>query len=236
MRAAASDGNQFRERVEDQRPEHDQEGEREQRQRADQHEPERLQPQQPPGPLLDQAVCAVEPDPQRLDRARGEVERQHRAEGEQPAARRRQDVLHLVAIGRATTSGHSAKISFAASFAELRRAEEAGHRRDEDQERKQRHEQRQADIAGDRPAVVGEQLLRRAPHDRRRPAQHLTPPAADRPSGGPSPAILPARRIERQPATLLFLSSTPKRRIATPRTRTHGAPQQLTNSVKEKRP
>ena len=63
-----------RQRIHDQRPKHDEEGEREQRDRADQHQPQRLEPQHPPGPRLDKAIGAIEADPKRFDGARGEIE------------------------------------------------------------------------------------------------------------------------------------------------------------------
>ena len=60
-------------RIEDERAEHDQECERQKRERADQDKPERLKPQEPPRPALHQSIGAVEPDPERLDGARGEL-------------------------------------------------------------------------------------------------------------------------------------------------------------------
>ena len=43
----------------------------------------------------------------------------------------------------------------------LRAEEEAGKRGDHDQKRKQRHQRRQRDVAGDRPAVVGDEMPKR---------------------------------------------------------------------------
>ena len=81
-------GKESPERVHDQRPEHDKEGEREQRHRADQDQPQRLEAQHPPRSRLDKAIGAIEPDPKRFDGARSEIEREDRAEGQQTAAAR----------------------------------------------------------------------------------------------------------------------------------------------------
>ena len=159
-------GKEGRERVHDQRPEHDQEGEREQRHRADQHQPQRLEPQHPPGSRLDKAVGAIEPDSKRFDSARSEIEREDRAEGEQSAAARgRQNPLDLVGDRASHNIGPLGEDEVRRLMRELLRAEEPGERRDENEEREQRSQQRQADVAGDRPAVIGGEFLRRLPDD-----------------------------------------------------------------------
>jgi hypothetical protein len=45
------------------------------------------------------------------------------------------------------------------------RAEQAGERGEQDQEREQRRQGRERDVARDRPAVVGDEALRRHAHD-----------------------------------------------------------------------
>ena len=56
---------------------------------------DRFEAREPPGPHLAKPVGPVEPDPQALDPARREVERQHRAEGEETAALLGQHPVHV---------------------------------------------------------------------------------------------------------------------------------------------
>ena len=71
---------------EDQRRQHHQERQHQQADRGDQHVADRFQPQQPPASALGHAVGAVQADAQALDAARGEVDRERDADGEQVAA------------------------------------------------------------------------------------------------------------------------------------------------------
>src|SRR3954469_1359226 len=70
----------------DQRPEHDQDREAEHHEGAADHEADRFEPREPPRPGLADAVGAVEADPQALDSARGEIEREGGADRQDIAA------------------------------------------------------------------------------------------------------------------------------------------------------
>ena len=160
--------------------------------RPDQHQPQRLEPQHPPRPRLDEAIGAIEPDPKRFDGARSEIEGEDRAERQQSAAARgRQNPLApRRAIGRATTSGHSAKTSFAASCASSAEPKNPATAATKIRNGNSEVSSVQADVAGDRPAVIGGELLRRLPDDSQAcahprsslPSQHghFGPDAADK--------------------------------------------------------
>ena len=153
----------------DQRRQHDQEREGQDRHRADQHIEDRLQPQQPPGARLARVIGAVEADAQALHSARREVKRKGDAEGEHVAARVGEhagDVLRY-------RPGHFRRPGFQQQARGLvgqflGAEEEAGQRGDHDQEREQRHQRGQRDVAGDRPAVVGGKMADRVQRDAQR--------------------------------------------------------------------
>ena len=145
---------------EDQRRQHHPERQHQQADRRQQHIADRFQPQQPPAPVLDDAIGAVEADAQALDAAGGEVDRKRDADGEQVAAGAEQHPADFAGdrgghLGRPHLQQDARHL-----VGELGGTEqEAGQRGDQDQEREQRHQRRQRDMAGDRPAVIGEELV-----------------------------------------------------------------------------
>ena len=160
----------------DQRPQHHEEGERQQPERGHHHEQDRLQPQQPPRPVVERVIGAVEPGAQSLDAARREIQRQHRADGQQAAARLGQHVLHLAGdrprhLLRPRLEDEPRRLTD-----EVGRAQEARQRRDEDEEREHRGQHRQRDMAGDGPAVIDEKTADRVEHHARRRLHTLTFP------------------------------------------------------------
>jgi len=80
-------------RFQDQGAEHDQERHGERGEGRHQRIANRFQPQPVPRPRLDHRIGAVQRDPHRLDAVGGEIDRQHRADGQDVAARRGQHVV-----------------------------------------------------------------------------------------------------------------------------------------------
>jgi len=80
-------------RFKDQRTEHDQERHEERRDGCDQRITDRLQPQPVPRPRFDHRIGPVQRHPQRLDAIGGEIDRQHRADGQDTAACRGQHIV-----------------------------------------------------------------------------------------------------------------------------------------------
>ena len=94
-------------RLDEQRTEHDQERHGERGEGGDQRVADRFQPQPVPAPHLDHRIGAVERDPQRLDAVGGEVDRQHRADGQYAGAGRGQHVVDLAESESATCLGQT---------------------------------------------------------------------------------------------------------------------------------
>ena len=80
-------------RLQHQRTEHDQERHRQRGEGRDQRIADRFQPQPVPAPRFDHGIGAVERHAQRLDAVGGEIYREHRADGQDVAARRGQHVV-----------------------------------------------------------------------------------------------------------------------------------------------
>ena len=140
-----------------QRRQHDQERERQQRHGGQQRVADQFQPQPVPAAHLDHAVGAVQADAQALDAVGCEVDRQHQADRQHAALRHGQHVVDLAGNGVGDLVGPGVEHQLRGLVGELRRAEEAGERRQHDQEREQRHQRRQRDVACDRPAVIDEE-------------------------------------------------------------------------------
>ena len=151
--------------LQDQRTEHDQERHQERGDRGDQRVADRFQPQPVPGPRLDHRIGAVERDPQRLDAVRGKVHRQHRADGQDVAACRGQHVVDFAGQRVRHLLRPDLQQQLRGLVGEFLGAEKAGQRGQHDQERKQRHQGRQRDVAGDRPAVIGKECVKCVHHD-----------------------------------------------------------------------
>ena len=115
---------------------------------------DRLQPQQPPGPLVALVIGAVEGDAKRLDAARGKIDRQHGADGQQPAARLGQHIVNFRGDGLGDVGRPGLEDQRRRRVGLFLEAEKAGEGGEEDQERKQRGEDGERDMARDRPAVV----------------------------------------------------------------------------------
>src|ERR1700722_14230663 len=98
-------------------------------------------------------------------------------------------------------------------------AEEASHRRNENEEREQRCEQSQPDVAGDRPAIIGGELFRRLPND----FQACAHPGSILPA---SATTLARRGGKRHPREAEFTLLSARRGIATAEAATHAAAQQ----------
>ncbi len=143
----------------DQRAEHDQERHRQRGEGRDQRIADQLQPQPIPSARLDHRIGAVERDAKRLDAVRCEIDRQHRADGQDVAAGRGQDVVDFARQRIGDLPRPDLKQQARGLVGEFLRAEEAGKRGQHDQKRKQRHQGRQRDVAGDRPAVIGEKRV-----------------------------------------------------------------------------
>ena len=145
---------------EDQRRQHDQERQHQEADRCDQDVADRFQPQNPPAPAFGDAIGAVQTDAQTLDAARGEVDRQRHTDGEQVAARAEQHAADLAGNGRRHLGRPHLQNDARHLIGELRGPEqEAGERGDQDKEGKQRHQSRQSDMACNRPAIIGEELV-----------------------------------------------------------------------------
>ena len=169
----------------DERREHQEHADRQEAGRGDQHEDDALDAPVDERPRLDDAVGAVERGPQRLDAVRGEEGGQQHAEGQQVAALDGQHVDHLARDRRGDLLGPGVEDEVHGRLGECLGAEEARQRRGEDQERKQRHQRRDRQMARHRPAVVGVEMAERV-------VEHA--PQRDEPSHQPSPSdCLPAR-------------------------------------------
>lgn len=177
MRAAVSSQawHEALNRPQNQRSEHHEESKREERNRTNEHKAERLKPEEPPWPRLDEPIGAIEADPERFDCARGEIERQDRAKGQEPSAGRSQDVRHLPGDRAGHLLRPFREHQLRRLTRQLGRTEETGERGDKDEKREQRSQQRQANVARDGPTVVGAELLRGAPKDRCQSAQCREP-------------------------------------------------------------
>ena len=145
--------------------EHDQERHRERGEGGDQRVADRFQPQPVPRPRFDHRIGAVERDPQRLDAVGGEIDRQHRADGQDVAARRGQHVVDFARQRVRDLLRPDLQQQLHRAVGEFLGAEKAGQRRQHDQEREQRHQRRQRDMARDRPAVIGQERIERLHHD-----------------------------------------------------------------------
>ncbi len=152
-------------RFQHQRTEHDQERHRQRGDGCDQRVADRFQPQPVPAPRLDHRIGAIERDAQRLDAVRGEVHREHEADGQRIAARRGQHVVDFVGQRIRDLFWPDLQQQPRRLIGEFLGAEKSGQRGQHDQERKQRHQHRQRDVAGDRPAVIGEKRIERIHHD-----------------------------------------------------------------------
>ena len=164
-------------RLEHQRTEHDQERHRQRGEGGDQRVADRFQPQPVPAPRFDHRIGAVERDAQRFDAVGGEIHREHRADGQDVAAGGRQHVVDLARQRIGDLLRPDLQQQPDGLVGEFLRAEKAGQRRQHDQERKQRHQRRQRDVAGDRPAVIGEKRVERVHADMKDVANlpHISP-------------------------------------------------------------
>ncbi len=151
-------------RLDKERAKHDQERHRQRGDGGDQGVADRFEPQPVPAPRLDHRISAVERDAQRLYAVRGKIHREHRADGQDVAPAGRQHIVDFAG----QRIGHLLRPDLQQQpdrlIGEFLGAEKAGQRRQHDQKRKQRHQRRQRDVAGDRPAVIGEKRVERI-HD-----------------------------------------------------------------------
>jgi len=133
-------GNVAPHRLDDQWSEYDQEGHRKRGERGNQGVGDRFQPEPVPASWLDHRIGAVESHPQRLDAVGGEVHRQHRANGQDIAARGRQHVVNLTRerVRHLLRPGLQQKSCRLVS--QFLRSEETGERGEHDQEWKERHQ------------------------------------------------------------------------------------------------
>ena len=153
-------GRVFECRREQQRSEHDQERERKQRHRGDQHIANRLEPQQEPIARFHHAVSAIEADAQALDSVRSEIDRERHTHGEHIAARGGEHLVDLIGDRTGNLLRPSLQQQPRSLVGERlgakRRGGERGHH---DEERKQGHQRRKRDMARDRPAVIGDETI-----------------------------------------------------------------------------
>jgi len=151
---------------EDQRAEHDQERQQERGGGGDQRVADRLQTQPVPASLFGDGIGAVERDAQALDTVRREVERERRADGQRVAARGGQHVMNFAGERVRHFQRQDLQHQLRGLIGQILRAEETCERGQHDEERKQRHQRRQRDMAGDGPAVVGEECIEGVQSDR----------------------------------------------------------------------
>ena len=152
-------------RLEHQRTEHDQESHRERGERRNQRVADRLQPQPIPAARLDHRIGPVEGDAKRLHAIGGKVDRKHRANGQDIAAGRGEDIVNVGRERVGDLPRPDLKQKSGGLVCKFLGAEEAGKRRQHDQKRKQRHQGRQRDVAGDCPAVIGQKRVERVEGD-----------------------------------------------------------------------
>jgi len=144
-------------RCDQQRPEHDEKRKRERSHCRHQRVADRFQPQPVPASRLGHAISAVQRDAQAFDAVRCEIDCKRNADGECLTAGAGQDVVNFSGqcIGHLLRPGLQHQLD--GLIGQLLAAEETGKRCHHDQERKQRHQGGQRDMACDRPAVVGEE-------------------------------------------------------------------------------
>ena len=152
-------------RLQHQRSEHDQECHRQRRESSNQGVADRFQPQPVPAPRLDHRIGTVQANAQAFDAVRGKVHRKHGADGQRVAAGRGEHVVNFARERVGDLFRPDLQHQPRRLVREFLRAEKAGQRRQHDQKRKQRHQGRQRDVAGDRPAVIGEKLVECIHHD-----------------------------------------------------------------------
>jgi len=152
-------------RLDDQRAKHDHEGHRQRCHGGKQGVADRFQPQHVPAPRLDHRIGAVEGNAQRFNAVRGKIHREHRADGQDVTPGRRQHVVDFPRKGIADLLRPDLEQQPRGLIGEFLRPEEAGERRQHDQKRKQRHQGRQRDVTGDRPAVIGKKRVERVHPD-----------------------------------------------------------------------
>jgi hypothetical protein len=144
---------------------HDQESHCERGERRDKRVADRLQPQPIPAARLDHRIGAVERDAKRLHAIGGKVDRKHRANGQDIAAGRGENIVNVGRERVGDLPRPDLKQKSGGLVGEFLGAEEAGERRQHDQKRKQRHQGRQRDVAGDGPAVIGQKRVERVEGD-----------------------------------------------------------------------
>ena len=183
-------------RFQHQGAEHDQERHRQRGEGGDQRVADRFQPQPVPAPRFDHRIGAVERHAQAFDAVGGKIHREHGADGQRVAARRGQHVVDLARQRIGDLLRPDLQHQPRGLVGEFLGAEKAGQRRQHDQERKQRHQRRQRDMAGDRPAVIGEKRVERIHHDMIDVAKlpHISPWPAD--DGFTRRTVLPSDIIE----------------------------------------
>jgi len=148
------------------RGEHDQDRQRQQRDRADQHIGDRFEAQQEPVPRLLRPIGAIEADAQAFDAARRKIDRGDRAQGQHIAARGGEHAVRLAGDRLGDLLGPRLEQQVGDLVGEILGAQECGQRGDQDQERKHRHQGRERDMAGDRPAVVIVKTIKGIERDR----------------------------------------------------------------------
>jgi len=167
-------------RLDDQWAQHDQERHGERGEGGDQRVSDRFQPQPVPAARFDHGIGAVERDAQRFDAVRGKIDRKHRADGQNAGPRRHQHVVHFAGKRVGNLRGPGLQQQRRGLVGEFLRAEKARQGGQHDQERKHRHQGRQRDMAGDRPAIIGEEGVERVQADVKDVAKlpHMSPCAS----------------------------------------------------------
>jgi hypothetical protein len=149
----------------DQGAQHHQQRESQHREGAADHVADRFEPGQPPRAALPQPVGAVQADPQALDPRGREVEGEQGAERQHAAALLGEHPMDLAHDRLGDLPGPGVEDQVARLVGQRLRAEQAGERRQQDQEREQGGQSRERDVAGDRPAVMRDEALRREARD-----------------------------------------------------------------------
>jgi len=163
--------------LDDQGAKHDQEGHRQRGDGGKERVADRFQPQPIPSPRLDYRISAIERDAKGFDAVGGKVDGKHRADRQDVATGRRQDIMDFSRQRIGNLLRPDLKQESSRLVGEFFRAEETRQRRQHDQERKQRHQRRQCDVTGDRPAVIGKKRVERIDADMKN--------VANLPHGGP---------------------------------------------------
>src|SRR5208283_2931622 len=138
----------------DQRTKNDQNGKRQQCDCAAYDIKDGFESQAPPTARLADAIGPIQADTKTFNPARRKIGSENDAERQRSALGPRRDPLKIIRDRSRNFRGPGVKQNVSDFVGEALGAKETGERGHDDQERKKRHQRRQRDVAGDRPAVA----------------------------------------------------------------------------------